>query len=113
MDISCRGSNGSNAPNFNQIRITELGREWALNSDSSPEDQHGYLAALKLQVSTLDKVIEQYTEEAVAAFSRQMYFTAAVMIGAASEKLIYLLMDALAVSVTDPKEKASIRNDHR
>src|ERR1044071_1157787 len=51
--------------------------------------------------------------DAPSAFSRQMYFAAAVLIGAASEKLIYLLMDALAASVTDPKEKASIRKTMR
>ena len=111
-----QGANGGNPPNFNQIRLTELGREWAtLNSDTSPEDQHGYLAALKALVDKLDPVIEQYTEEAVAAFARQMYFAAAVMIGAASEKLVYLLMDALAESVTDDRERAAIiktTNEH-
>jgi hypothetical protein len=38
-----------------------------------------------------------------------MFFASAVMIGAASEKLVYLLMDALAGSVSDPKDKAAIR----
>ena len=104
-----QGSNNANPPNFNQIRLTPLGREWALNNESSPEDQHGFLAALKGQIGMLDPVIEQYTEEAVAAFARQMYFAAAVMIGAASEKLVYLLMDALVGSVADQEEKKTIQ----
>jgi len=104
-----QGANGVNPPNFSQLRITDLGREWALNSDTSPEDQQGYLAALKVLVNPLDSVIEQYTKEAVAAFARQMYFAAAVMIGAASEKLVYQLMDALVASIADPKEQAAIK----
>lgn len=104
-----QGPNSTGPPNFTQVRLTELGRAWAFNGDTPPEDQHGYMAALTAQVNTLDTVIEQYTKEAVAAFARQMYFASAVMIGAASEKLIYLLMDALAASVTDQKEKAAIK----
>lgn len=104
-----QGPNNANPPNFAQVRLTELGREWALHSETVPEDQHGYLAALRAQVTTLDAVIEQYTEEALAAFTRQMYFAAAVMIGAASEKLVYLLMDALETSVIDPREKGAIK----
>ncbi len=103
-----QGASGANPPNLSQIRITELGRRWVRNLDTVPEDPHGYLAGLKGLVSKLDPVIEQYTQEAVASFARQMYFAAAVMIGAASEKLIYLLMNALAESVVDEKEKAAI-----
>jgi hypothetical protein len=50
----------------------------------------------------------QYVEEAIMAYSRRMFFASAVMIGAASEKMIYLLMEALAGSVQDATQKRMI-----
>jgi hypothetical protein len=99
---------GNQAGNFNHIRITKLGREWAEGTEPSPEDQEGYLAALRSQVPLIDPVIEQYVAEAVMAYSRRMLLASAVMIGAASEKTIYLLMEALAESVQDTTHKQMI-----
>jgi hypothetical protein len=99
---------GGNPPNFNRVRITQLGHEWAQGNGPVPEDQQGFLTALKVQVPQLDSIIDQYVQEAVAAYARQMFFASAVMIGAASEKTIYLLIDALASSLKDHKEKAAI-----
>ena len=94
---------------ISHLTITKLGREWAEGTEPSPEDQDGYLAALSSQVPLVDTVIVQYVEEAIMAYSRRMFFASAVMIGAASEKLLYLLMDAIGASVTDPKEKAAVK----
>jgi hypothetical protein len=99
---------GNRVPEFNGLRITGLGHEWARGDEPSPEDQLGFLAALKAQIPQVDPIIGQYVQEAVAAYARMMFFASAVMIGAASEKTIYLLMDALGSSVTDLKEKAAI-----
>jgi len=100
---------GAQPPTFDHLTITKLGREWAEGTEPSPEDQEGYLAALHSHVPHLDPVIVQYAEEAIKAYSRRLFFASAVMIGAANEKLVYLLMDALETSVTDAKEKAAIR----
>ncbi len=100
---------GSQPPNFAQLTITNIGREWAEGIEPSPEDQGGYLAALRSQVPLLDPVIAQYVAEALMAYSRRMLFASAVMIGAASEKTIYLLMEALAGSVQDATQKKMIR----
>jgi hypothetical protein len=99
---------GNRTGDFNHIRITKLGREWAEGTEPSPEDQEGYLAALSGQVPLLDSVIVQYVEEAIKAYARRMLLASAVMIGAASEKTIYLLMEALAESVKDPTHKKTI-----
>jgi hypothetical protein len=99
---------GNRAGDFNHIRITKLGREWAEGTEPSPEDQEGYLTALRSQVPLIDPVIEQYVAEAVMAYSRRMFFASAVMIGAASEKTIYLLMEALKGSVKDLAHKRTI-----
>jgi hypothetical protein len=99
---------GSQPPNFAHLTITKLGHEWAEGAEPSPEDQGGYLAALSSQVTNLDPVIMQYVQEAIMAYSRRMFFASAVMIGAASEKTIYLLMETLAGSVKDATQKKVI-----
>lgn len=91
------------------FRVTALGREWAQGSEPSPEDQQGFLTALKSQVTSLDPVIEQYLQEAVAAYGRGLYFAAAVMLGAASEKAIYMLADALLNSLQDSAKKKKLQ----
>lgn len=95
-------------PSFHFLRVTALGREWARGSEPSPEDQQGFLAALKVQVPRLDPVIEQYMREAVAAYGRGLQFAAAVMLGAASEKAIYLLAKALHDWLSDGSKKTKL-----
>jgi hypothetical protein len=55
----------------------------------------GYMKFLRGNVPILDDVIAQYMLEALEAFNREAYFAAAVMIGAASEKAVYLLAASL------------------
>jgi hypothetical protein len=56
-------------------------------------------------VPNLDDVIRQYVQEALVTYGRQAFFASAVMIGAASEKAVYLLMDALHRAIGDPKKQ--------
>lgn len=103
--------NQNNVPNPAGIRITERGLSWIKDeSDPIPEDEAGYFSTLKLLVPDIDPIISQYVEEAVRAYGRQMPFAAAVMIGAASEKCLYALMDALASAITDKHEKSTVKN---
>ena len=50
------------------------------------------------------------TQKGMTADQRKAYFASAVMLGAASEKTIYLLMDALHSSVSDSNEKIRIKS---
>jgi len=81
------------APSFGRWRITSRGTEWAAGAQPVPEDTTGYLAALRKGVPTIDSVIFEYVQEGLSALVRETYFSAAVMLGAASEKEIYLLAD--------------------
>ena len=74
---------------------TERGLQWIKGAEPLPEESVGYMKLLKEQVPVLDSVIEQYIVEALTAFNRDAYFAAAVMVGAASEKAIYLLAASL------------------
>ena len=64
---------------------------------------------LRELVSNLDSVIEQYVVEALTAFERRAYFAAAVMLGAASEKALYLLADALLRAFKDTKRRDKLK----
>jgi hypothetical protein len=61
-------------------------------------------------VPKIDPVIEQYVVEALTAFERQAYFAAAVMLGAASEKAIYLLADSLLGAIADVAKRSKFQS---
>jgi hypothetical protein len=82
-------------PNLNWYRVTQRGRDWTNDLRPAPEDSEGYLAALRVEVPEIDSIVVQYVEEAVVTFNRRAWFATAVMVGAASEKLLYLLSEAL------------------
>jgi hypothetical protein len=77
-------------------------------AEPPPEDVSGYLKYLRRVVPKLDAVIEQYVAEGLSAFERGTYFAAAVMIGAASEKAIYLLADSMRTVFKDAKQNAML-----
>lgn len=99
----------SDPPNHRWFRITEAGRRWVESSDPVPEDPQGYLAYLTEQVPQLDPIVRQYVGEAVLTYERRVIFASAVMIGAASEKLIYMLADALLSSIRDHNRKTDLQ----
>jgi hypothetical protein len=99
-------------PNFssqsNDFVVTERGQEWASGNEPIPEDARRYMGVLCSLVPNLDAIIKQYIEESLIAYQRQAYFAAAVMVGAASEKAIYLLGDAFLSSIQSSQEKKKL-----
>jgi hypothetical protein len=84
-------------PSPNWFRLTERGKQWIASAGPVLEDSDGFLAALNALIPTLDAVVKQYIVEAVVTYNRQVWFASAVMVGAASEKVVYMLADALLV----------------
>src|SRR5579875_2479266 len=74
---------------------TERGLQWIKGNEPIPEAMTEYMKFLREHVPTVDKVISQYILEALVAFNREAPFAAAVMLGAASEKAVYLLTASL------------------
>lgn len=101
---------GSNIDHCNlpYFQITDYGKEW-LNSKKEPipEDTEGYIKFMK-KIRYIDRVILQYINETLKTFNKRYVFASAVMIGAASEKIIYLLAEALEKSSIDQKFKKNI-----
>ena len=87
--------------------ITARGREWAKGVEPLPEDYNGYM---KQFGATTDDVVRQYISEGLNTFIRGTYFASAVMVGAASEKAIYLLADSLLPTLKDAAKRATLQS---
>jgi hypothetical protein len=87
---------------------TERGLQWVKGAEPIPEEAAGYMRFLRTHVPTLDEVIGQYISEALTAFNREAYFAAAVMVGAASEKAIYLLAASLLSALKPSRRRTTL-----
>lgn len=87
---------------------TERGLQWIKGAEPIPEESAGYMKFLREQVHTLDDVIGQYILEALTAFNRDANFAAAVMVGAASEKAIYLLALSLLNALKPSRRRTTL-----
>lgn len=99
--------NSPRGPNPDWLHLTENGRQWTHSSNPIPEDVNGFMSALNALIPTLDPIIKLYISEAVVTYDRRAWLASAVMVGAASEKLVYMLLDSLRV-VTGGKDGAAI-----
>jgi hypothetical protein len=91
-------------------RRTSRGESWANGAEPIPEDVQGYMAHLLATVPSLDSIIRQYVEEGLGSFQRGSFLSAAVMLGAASEKEIYLLGASLANALKDATAQTELTN---
>lgn len=96
---------------WNSYKITSYGKKWISSEEKViPEDIDGYINFLKGNVSTIDNVIIQYVNEALKTFNGRYLFASAVMLGAAAEKIIYLLSEAIENSTTDQDLKRKMQS---
>jgi len=106
--ISPLPGDASNILNLHSYTVTERGLAWFDGGEPLPEDIAGYMKFLHDRVPNMDAVIEQYVAEALIAFERQAFFAAAVMLGAASEKALYNLADAMVDALKSQKAKQTL-----
>lgn len=90
--------------------ITERGAKWAASAEPVPEDSEVYMEHLHKRVPKLDVVIKEYVSEGLSAFVRGNDFSAAVMIGAAAEKSIYLLADSLKPALSNATKQTRLQD---
>lgn len=100
----------ANLPSFNRYYVTKSGEKWFNGAEPFPEEAAGYLNFLRQLVPNIDSVIEQYVIEALTAFERRAYFAAAVMLGAASEKALYLLAESMFDAFTDARRRDRLQS---
>jgi hypothetical protein len=102
------GDNYQQQPVWYKYNVTQRGHEYFSGSEPVPEEARRYLEFLHQHVPKVDSVIEQYVTEALTAFERGAYFAAAVMVGAASEKAIYLLAQSLASALKPSSRRTTL-----
>jgi hypothetical protein len=88
-----------------RLELTKRGREWVDAQEPIPELPAEYLNALQRMVPALDEVVREYVVEGLGSFEHDRFRAAAVMIGAASEKALYMLAEKMLDAISTPKWK--------
>jgi hypothetical protein len=99
-----------NPPSLHMFRVTQRGSVWFQGEEPLPEDVAAYMKFLHRRVPVIDPIIDQYVTEALTAFEKEAYFAAAVMLGAASEKALYLLAESVLGAFKDAKKHDKLKN---
>jgi hypothetical protein len=90
--------------------LTSTGKNWAAGDAAPPEDEAGYLGHIRTLVPKPNPVVVEYVGEALRTFSRQAYLVATVMLGAASEAVIYDLSDAVVIALVPGKHRKELED---
>lgn len=98
-----------NNPNWPFLRLTEFGERCSKHNQVLPHDPDGYLKDFEQAIPSVDPIIREYLIEALQCFLRNLNRACAVMLGAASEQAILLLIDSYAGSISDPNKKAQVK----
>jgi hypothetical protein len=92
------------------LRLTDYGRRCIEKETVLPHDPDGYLSEFQHRVPNADPVITEYLSESLQCFLRDLHRAAAVMLGAASEQAVLLLIEGYANAISDPAKKAQTEN---
>jgi hypothetical protein len=88
-----------------RLELTARGREWIDGKEPIPELPAEYIGALERMVPNLDEVVREYVVEGLGTFEHDRFRAAAVMVGAASEKALYMLAEKMLDAISTPKWK--------
>ena len=78
-----------------------------------PYDPDNFLQEFERENPGADPVIVDYLAEALQAFNHGCQKSAAVMIGAASEKALLLLLEAFEAAITDEGKREKFRKSYK
>ena len=91
-----------------RLELTKRGREWVDAQEPIPELADEYVTALERMVPNLDQAVREYVVEGLGSFHHERFRAAAVMIGAASEKALYMLAEKMLDAISTPKWKENL-----
>jgi hypothetical protein len=91
------------------FHVTPFGREYLERMGPHFLDPDGYLRYLAVLVPQVDSIVLQYAQESARAFRAQLWFASAVMLGAASERVILLLLEAIRDRTPEPDKAKMTR----
>jgi hypothetical protein len=112
QEILVFGLNDMNA-NWPWYRLTEYGQDVVKGQGAQPYDPDNFLQEFQRENRDADPVIVDYLDEALRAFNHGCQKSAAVMIGAASEKALLLLLEAFEAAITDQGKRERFRKSYR
>lgn len=93
-------------PNWPWYQLTPVGHRAVKEGNPQPYDPDGFVEFFKKAVAPSgDPVVLDYLTEAVHTFNADCVRASAVMLGAASEKLILLVVEALAGAIVAPEKR--------
>lgn len=101
------GSNESNLE-WPFLRLTEYGESAVKEAALPYYDPEEYGAVINSIIPSVDAVIKQYAIEGINCFRQRLFFASAVMLGAAAEKTILILLESIANAETDHKIKPKL-----
>lgn len=86
-------------PDPPHFHMTQRGRQALKHLSRDPSNPDGYLAYLESHI-TLDPVARSYLEEALNTYNTSCFKASAVMVGAAAERLVLQLSEAVVSRMT-------------
>lgn len=93
-------------PNTSQfypfLRVTDFGWECIESEDWLSYDPEGYIKEVKARIPNIDQVVLRYLTEAIVAFNKELPLSSTFALGAASEKMILQLIEALGEAMKPP-----------
>jgi hypothetical protein len=90
--------------------LTTHGQEVIRASGPPVYDYEGYLADLRGRIPGLDAVIERFLTEALQAYQRQLFLCSVAMLGCASERGIWSLIDTYLTAIKDVTNRDKLRS---
>lgn len=88
------GSQNSEAK-YPFLRLTKYGEDYIKYTEPNYFIPDDYISEIKSQIPDLDEIIVQYLFEAMSSFRRQLWFGSAVLIGAAAERAVLILLESI------------------
>jgi hypothetical protein len=98
-------------PNWPWYRLTGHGEAVVDGTGAQPYDPTGFMAEFRSANPRADAVIVDYLDEALRAFVHNCPKSAAVMVGAASEKAVLLLHEAFGAAITDATQRTKFEKE--
>ena len=85
--------------NFPFVSLTAFGQAYISEAAPHYYDADRYITFLQELAPSLDPVIAQYAHEGLNCYRRQLLFASAVMFGAAAEKTVLSLLEAIGKGI--------------
>lgn len=93
------------------LRLTEYGRRCVEEDRILPHDPDGYLREFQKDVPAADPSVSEYLQESLQCYIHGLNKASAVMLGAASEQAVLLLIDSCAESISNADEKRRFESE--